>query len=105
MAERHFQTKLVQELKKLGFTVWKNQQNATTELARPDLIVLKGVFWGCLEVKKDRLAKHRPFQDIKVIHYNKMSYARFIYPENKNEIVNELLEIADKRNRVWQNHC
>lgn len=102
MAERQFQAKLIRELRDLGFTVWKNQQNATTELGRPDLIVLKGVFWGCLEVKKDRLASHRPFQDAKVSTYDKMSFARFIYPENKDEIIEELVKMADLRNKVWQ---
>lgn len=104
MLERNFQQKLIKELKNLGFTVWKNQQNATTETARPDLLVLKGVFWGCLEVKKERLAKHRPLQDVKVLKYNQMSYAAFVYPENKDQIINQLLLLADERNKVWDDH-
>lgn len=97
MLERNFQANLIKELKKQGFTVWKNQQNATTELARPDLILLKGRFWGCLEVKKSRLAPLRPLQDVKVKQYNKMSYARFIYPENAEEVLAELYEIVEER--------
>lgn len=97
MLERQFQAKLVKELKAHGFTVWKNQQNATTELARPDLLILKGRFWGCLEVKKNRLAPYRPLQYEKVQKYNEMSYARFIYPENAEEVLEELYSLVEER--------
>lgn len=56
----------------------------------PDLIVLANDKWAALEVKESANAKHQPNQDLYVARLNKMSFARFVYPENKQEVMNEL---------------
>ena len=43
-----------------------------------------------LEVKVRATAKHQPNQDYHVEQLNKMSYAAFVYPENKEDVLNEL---------------
>ena len=56
----------------------------------PDLIVLHNSHWAALEVKKSSKAKHRPNQGYYVEQLNKMSYSSFIYPENEEEVFNDL---------------
>ena len=56
----------------------------------PDLLVLYENKWAALEGKKSANAPHRPNQDYYVNLMNKMSFASFIYPENKEEVLYEL---------------
>jgi hypothetical protein len=88
--ERDFQSKLVKELHSIfrGCVVLHNDAHYIQGI--PDLIVLIGSKWFALEVKKSKNAKHRPNQDYYVSKMNEMSFARFIYPENKEEILNEI---------------
>ena len=43
-----------------------------------------------LECKKSENEEHQPNQDFYVEQANDMSFARFIYPENKQEVLDEL---------------
>lgn len=56
----------------------------------PDLLILYKNRWAILEVKKDANAPHRPNQDYYVAMLNDMSFSRFIYPENEEEVLDEL---------------
>jgi len=56
----------------------------------PDLLILYGDHWATLECKKSGKASHRPNQDYYVKLMNKMSFSRFIYPENKETVLNEM---------------
>ena len=90
MLENKFQSNLIKELKKLfpGCIVLKNDSSYIQGI--PDLLILYKDKWGSLEVKKSASAKHRPNQDYYVNKMDKMSFSRFIFPENKEEVLNEL---------------
>lgn len=88
--ERIFQTNLVKELKAKfpGSIVLKNDSSYLQGI--PDLIFLYNDHWAALECKRSKKAPHRPNQDYYVEKMNNMSFSRFVYPENKEEVLNEL---------------
>ena len=90
MKESDFQAELIKELKKEfpGCMVLKNDPNYIQGI--PDLLILYRDRWAALECKKEKNAKHQPNQDYYIVKMDSMSFARFIYPENKEEILNEL---------------
>ena len=88
--ESGFQDKLVKELKKTfpGCMTFKMDQIQGI----PDILVLYKNKWATLECKKSASAKRQPNQEYYVGLMNDMSFSRFIYPENKEEVLNELRE-------------
>jgi hypothetical protein len=90
MLESKFQAKLIQELKSMfeGCIVMKNDSSYIQGI--PDLIILHKNRWASLEVKKSARASKQPNQEYYVERMNEMSFSRFIYPENKDEVLEEL---------------
>lgn len=90
--ENKFQLELISELKSMfpGCIVLKNDPNYIQGI--PDLSVFYGNKWAMLEVKRSENEAHRPVynQNYYVRKANEMSYASFIYPENKEEVLNDL---------------
>jgi len=105
MLENTFKTGLVKELKSRfpGCIVLHADPNEIQGI--PDLVVLYEDTWAALEGKKSARASHRPNQDYYVEKMNEMSYAAFIYPENKEEILNELERSFQARGSACLSGC
>lgn len=90
MLENKFQAKLIKELKETfpGCIVMKNDSSYIQGI--PDLLVLYKDKWASLECKKSADERKRPNQDHYVEKMNEMSFSSFIYPENKEEVLDEL---------------
>lgn len=86
--ESGFQDNLIKEIKETypGCMVFKMDQIQGI----PDLLVLHNDKWASLECKKSAKAKRQPNQEYYVGRMNKMSFSRFISPENKEEVLREL---------------
>lgn len=86
--ESGFQDNLKKEIEEMfpGCMVFKMDQIQGI----PDLLVLHNDKWASLECKKNARASKRPNQEYYVELMNGMSFSRFIYPENKEEVLNEL---------------
>lgn len=89
-AERDFQAKLIKDIKKTFPESIVLKNNASYIQGIPDLLVLNKRNWAALEVKRSKNAHHQPNQDYYVQKMNQMSCAFFVYPENKQEVMNEL---------------
>lgn len=92
MLERNFQQSLIKDLKKEFPEALIYKMDAQYKQGTPDILILNGNKWAALEVKKSKTASHRPNQDYYVTKMNKMSYAAFVDPSNKAEVINELHE-------------
>lgn len=88
--ESTFQRQVAKWLKSKGCEVFKMTPGAGIPDGTEDLLFLRDGFWGFLECKKSKNAPHRPGQDKTVARHNEMSYSRFCYPENWDEIQKEL---------------
>lgn len=88
--ESDFQRRLIRDIKQLlpGCVVLKNDANYIQGI--PDLMVLYRDRWAALECKRCKSASHQPNQDDYVAQLNEMSFSRFVYPENKEEVLNDL---------------
>ena len=88
--EREFQSKLIKELNNRfeGCMVMKLDSSYIQGI--PDLLVLYEDKWATLECKKNASAAKQPNQEYYVGRMNDMSFSRFICPENKEEVLNEL---------------
>jgi len=88
--ERDFQADLIKELRELfpGCIIQKNDSGYQQGI--PDLLILWKNRWAALEVKKSEDAPHQPNQDWFVDQMNQMSFSAFIYPENKEEVLDAL---------------
>lgn len=90
MLENKFKQKLVKEIKDLlpGCIILHTDPNEIQGI--PDILVLYENKWAALEGKKSANESHRPNQDYYVDRMDDMSFARFIFPENKDRVLRDL---------------
>ena len=91
--ESDFQSNLVTEIKQTFDGCIVTKQDAIEGI--PDLLILYKNKWATLECKKNKDEVSKPRrnkkqQDYYVGKMNEMSFSRYVYPENKEEVINEL---------------
>ena len=90
MLESRFKTKLIRELKTMypGCLIFHLDPNEIQGIS--DLLILYRDKWAVLEGKQTSSSRHRPNQDYYVDLMNEMSFAAFISPENKEDVLHDL---------------
>lgn len=89
--ESSFQASLIKDIRKRipGCIVLKNDSGHTQGI--PDISVMFGSGYGMLECKRSLDAPHQPNQDYYIEMINGMGgFARFVCPENKEAVLDEL---------------
>lgn len=87
--KKQFQSKLEERTKgiDLDFFNWQGSRS------RPDMIILGTNVWATLEFKRSKNASAQPNQDYHIDRLAKKGYARFVYPENEEEVLDDLEEL------------
>lgn len=90
MLENKFKTNLIKELEVMFPGCIVLHMDANEYQGIPDLLVLYKDRWCALEGKKTSKASRRPNQEYYIDLMDEMSFASFIYPENKDEVLDAL---------------
>ena len=88
--ESKYQKELMDKIKELypGCVVMKNDSGYIQGF--PDWTILYGKKWAILEAKREENAPKQPNQDYYVETLDNMSFSRFVYPENEEEVLRDL---------------
>ena len=88
--ESKFQKELMDEIRDRypGCVILKNDSGYIQGF--PDWTVLYKDKWAVLECKKEKSAARQPNQDYYVSKLDSMSFSRFVYPENRDEVLKDL---------------
>lgn len=88
--ERNFQKDLMDEIRAMfpGCVIQKMDANYLQGF--PDWLILYKDRWAVLEAKISEEADWQPNQEDYVARLNYMSFSRFVYPENKDEVLEAL---------------
>ena len=97
--ESKFQKELIDEIKRRypGSIALKNDSSYIQGF--PDWTILYEDKWAVLEAKRARGANKQPNQEYYVDQLDKMSFSRFVYPENKDEVLEDLDRLFKRKRR------
>lgn len=98
--ENAFQASLIRELHELFPEAIVTKMDSGHIQGIPDILILSGPNWATLECKKSEHEPHRPNQDYYVAKMDQMSFSRFIFPENKEEVLRDLQQSFRTRRRA-----
>lgn len=68
-------------------------ENKPNPRSFPDTTFLGPGVWAVLDFKKSKDASHQPNQDYYIRELGSIGFACFVYPENAEEVFNELEEL------------
>lgn len=93
--ESQFQKELMDEIRAEypGCVILKNDAGYIQGF--PDWTILYGDKWAVLEAKRKKNAKKQPNQEHYVEKLDGMSFSRFVYPENKEQVLHDLRKIFE----------
>ena len=88
--ESVFQKQMCDEIKRRypGCVIIKNDSSYIQGF--PDWTILYKDKWAVLEAKRSEKANKQPNQEFYVNKLDEMSYSRFVYPENVDQVLEEL---------------
>jgi hypothetical protein len=88
--ESRFQKEVIDEAKARypGCVALKNDSGYIQGF--PDWTILYKDKWAVLEMKRERGARKQPNQEYYVDKLTEMGFSRFVFPENKDEVFEEL---------------
>ena len=95
MRESKFQAKLIKDIKERLPECIVLKNDPTYLQGIPDLTVFNNDKWATLEVKKSANATHQPNQDYYVEMMDRMSFSRFVYPENRDTVFSDLIDYLE----------
>lgn len=90
MNECQYQRRIIRRIYREYPEVVVVRTNPQLQQGIPDLIVLSRRNWVALELKRSRTARHRPNQSYWLDRLGLIGFARFLYPENEQEVFNEI---------------
>lgn len=93
MVESEFQRRVIQRLKTEFPDCVVMKQDASYKQGIPDLVIFYKNRYAMLEVKKSAKANHQPQQDYYISKFNDWSFASFVYPENVDQVFEQLKEV------------
>lgn len=98
--EGRFKEEFHQDLKDLfpGCVILKNDE--LLQQGIPDDLFLYKDFWAMFEVKASRSAARQPNQEYYIQLFDEMSFAAFVYPENKEEILHAIQLAFESRGKA-----
>ena len=88
--ESVFQHELIQEIKERFPGCIVTKSDPTYIQGIPDILILYKDKWATLECKRSESSSKQPNQEYYVEKMNGMSFSAFIFPENKEEVLDEL---------------
>jgi hypothetical protein len=88
--ESVFQAELVKELRSIFPKAFVIKQDANYIQGIPDLVIMWGTRWAMLECKESAKAPYRPNQELYLARAKEQSWSATIYPENKDDVIEEL---------------
>lgn len=88
--ERDFQARLIEDIREMFDGCLITKLDSSHIQGIPDLLILYKDRWATLECKRSANAPKQANQEYYVELMNSMSFSRFIFPENKEAVLNEL---------------
>ena len=88
--ESKFQKELMDKIRNQypGCVILKNDSSYIQGF--PDWTILYKDKWAVLEAKRSKNAARQPNQEYYVNKLNDMSFSRFVYPENSDDVLEEI---------------
>lgn len=90
MTETGYRRILVKKLRCLFPGCFIVENDPAKHQGIPDLLILFKGFWAMLELKISASAPMRPNQEYLIRHFDNMSFAALIYPENEEQVLSDL---------------